>query len=204
MILEDIIYSLPAEPSVICVQELFGNSAALELEIGTGKGGFLLQRAQAHPERNFLGIEWANQYFRAAADRMARWGVQNVRLVRADAKGVVCRCLAEASLSALHVYHPDPWPKKRHHKRRLFDAGFVDAAVAALADGARWSIQTDHREYYEVIHELLRTRGALEETLRACDNGTGGPQTVETNYQIKYRRAGRPIHRLDYRRRPRR
>src|SRR5690606_38313466 len=112
--------------------------------IGTGKGGFLLNRARAHPERNFLGIEWANKIFRYAADRMARWGVTNVRLMRTDASHLMRHHMPPECLSMLHIYHPDPWPKKRHHKRRLIQPPFVAAATTALTPGGRLAIQTDH------------------------------------------------------------
>ena len=132
MSLVDIIYNLPDSPKTICLRELFGNDRPIELEIGTGKGGFLLQQAQAHEDRNYLGIEWANKYFRLAADRMARWDVGNVRMIRCDAKVFVQRYLPAASICALHVHHPDPWPKRRHHRRRLFDEAFIDAAFEQI------------------------------------------------------------------------
>ncbi len=199
----DIIYQLPPEPKPICWAELFGNDHPVELEIGTGKGGFLLEQARRHGDRNFLGVEWANKYFKFAADRMARWGLTNVRLVRCDAKDLVIRCLPEASVSVLHVYHPDPWPKKRHGKRRLFDPALVAAATRALADGGTWEVQTDHRDYFELIQNLLVSRPELEQTLRDPHNEHAGDATVATNFEIKYRREGREIYRLTCVRRPR-
>lgn len=199
----DIIYQLPAEPKPICWAELFGNDHPVELEIGTGKGGFLLEQARRHQDRNFLGVEWANKYFKFAADRMARWGLANVRLIRWDARDLVARYLPEASVSVLHVYHPDPWPKRRHGKRRLFDPAFVAAATRALADGGTWAVQTDHRDYSELIQHLLASHPELEQTLRDRHNEHAGDATVATNFQIKYRREGREIYRLTYVRRPR-
>ncbi len=203
MSLLDVIYNLPASPKTICPRELFGNDRPIELEIGTGKGGFLLQQARDHEDRNYLGIEWANKYFKLAADRMARWGVGNVRMIRCDAKVFVMRCLSEASITALHVHHPDPWPKKRHHRRRLFDAAFVDAAAKALADGGVLDVQTDHAEYFEQIQSVLRAQPDLEETLFARQNQDESDAVFETIFQIKYQREGREIYRLTYRRRPR-
>ncbi|MEE8170757.1 MAG: tRNA (guanosine(46)-N7)-methyltransferase TrmB [Phycisphaerae bacterium] len=179
---------------------LFGRDAPVELEIGCGKGGFILGQARIHPERNYFCIEWANKYIRYAADRMARWGVNNVRLLRTDAKHFVSHRLAPASLTALHVYHPDPWPKKRHHKRRLFDAAFVEAAVRGLMPGARWAIQTDHEAYFEVIRTLTAPRPELTPVpFGDWDRGAVNERT-ETNFEIKYLREGRTIHRLAYRR----
>jgi tRNA (guanine-N7-)-methyltransferase len=175
---------------------LFGNQHPVEVEIGTGKAGFLLRRAQAHPERNFLGIEWANRFFRFAADRLRRWGVANVRMVRTDASHFIRVQCPRASLSALHVYHPDPWPKKRHHKRRLFQKPFVDAATACLAPGGRWAVQTDHAEYFAVIVGLLRGHPELEEIAFDDPGFDLDPDSIATNFEVKYLREGRAIHRI--------
>src|SRR5260221_13349583 len=83
---------------------IFCDARPVELEIGCGKGGFLLRQAQAHPDRNHLGIEWANEFYKFAADRMARWGVTNVRIIRADARHLLTHQLPDASLSAMHIY----------------------------------------------------------------------------------------------------
>lgn len=194
---------LPAEPKPVELGEVFGNPNPVELEIGTGKGGFLLEQARAHADRNYLGIEWANKYYKLAADRMARWGMENVRMLRCDAGIFVTRCLKEASISALHVYHPDPWPKRRHHRRRLFNEAFVDAAVRALTDGAKLAVQTDHQEYFEQIEALLTHHADLEQTLGLHQNGREQGAIVSTNFQIKYRREGRPIYSLTRVRKPR-
>ncbi|RMF76690.1 MAG: hypothetical protein D6744_12080 [Planctomycetota bacterium] len=116
---------------------VFGRTAPVEIEIGTGKAGYLLRRARAHPEIDFLGIEWANKFYRYAADRMRRWGVTNVRMLRTDADHFIKVVCPRASVQILHIYHPDPWPKKRHHKRRLLQSPFVDAATACLVDGGQ-------------------------------------------------------------------
>lgn len=182
-------------------ERLFGNTRPVELEIGTGKGAFLLRRARANPQRNFLGIEWANQVYRYAVDRMQRWGVPNVRLLRTDADHFIRVVCPRDSLSALHVYHPDPWPKKRHHKRRLFKPVFVEAAARCLIPGGHWAVQTDHDEYFEVISALLRTHPLLVET--PFDDPEFGVEAarVATNYEIKYLREGRRMHQLAVKRR---
>ncbi|MCH7814361.1 MAG: hypothetical protein IID40_10120, partial [Planctomycetes bacterium] len=148
----------------------------------------------------FVGLEWASKYFRYAADRMARWGLVNVRIMHTDARHLFVHQLAAGCLDALHVYHPDPWPKKRHHKRRLFTADFVDRAVAALRPSARWAIQTDHAEYYEWIRAAVDLRSELIEI--AYDDPQGGivDRQAGTNFEIKYRREGRTIYQVAYRR----
>ncbi len=181
-------------------ERIFPQRRPIELEIGTGKAAFLLRRAQARPDRNFLGIEWANEFYKFAADRMRRWGVTNVRMLRTDASHFMRIVCPPASLRVLHVYHPDPWPKKRHHKRRLFQQPFVDAAVRCLEPGAHWLVQTDHAEYFEQIEGLLRGHPALEK-VEFDDPELGiADARVETNFEIKYLREGRTMHQLAVRR----
>lgn len=179
---------------------LFGNANPVELEIGTGKAGFLLRRARAHPEHNFLGIEWANKFYKYAVDRIRRWDVRNVRLLRTDADHFIRILCPKDSLAVLHVYHPDPWPKKRHHKRRLIKQPFVDAAIGCLIPGGRWAVQTDHSEYFEQIQGLLSGHPRLEQMpFDDPEFGTGASR-VETNFEIKYLREGRRMYQIAVRR----
>ena len=99
--------------------------AAMELEIGSGKGTFLVQHAKLHPDVNYLGIEWAKAFWKYAADRVRRHGLENVRLLRCDAAVFVRHYVPDATFRQVHIYFPDPWPKKRHHKRRLIQADFL-------------------------------------------------------------------------------
>ncbi|MBK8916052.1 MAG: tRNA (guanosine(46)-N7)-methyltransferase TrmB [Phycisphaerales bacterium] len=212
--------------------------APIELEIGTGKARFLLNRARRLPHHCFLGIEWANEFYRFAADRMARWGVRNVRMLRTDASVFVRNACPRHSLAAMHVYHPDPWPKARHHKRRLFQPALVSAAADCLVDGGILFVQTDHAEYFTIIAALLRAHPDLIEVpfdppapqrasatedvptadraaeARASDGGeyadrnsledaVGPPSPIGTNFEEKYVREGRAIHRIAMRRKPR-
>jgi tRNA (guanine-N7-)-methyltransferase len=188
-------FASPVDP-----RKLFPAQQPLEMEVGCGKGGFLLRQAKAHPERNYLGVEWANKFAKYAADRMARWGVGNVRVVRTDAKVLVMTRLVPSCLSALHVYHPDPWPKKRHQKRRLICSEFAQAVVRVLELGGRWAIQTDHAGYFEQITAVVSARPEFEEVPFEDAEYGAAEERTETNYEIKYMREGRPIYRLALRR----
>ncbi|MBL8878666.1 MAG: tRNA (guanosine(46)-N7)-methyltransferase TrmB [Phycisphaerales bacterium] len=184
--------------------DVFGEERAalpVELEIGTGKGAFLLRRALALPDRNFLGIEWANEFYRYAADRMARRGATNVRMLRAEASLFMRQTCPRDSLAALHVYHPDPWPKKRHHKRRLFQLAFVEAAISCLKSGARWAIQTDHAEYFAQIRSLLMGHSQLIEAPFDDPAWSVDGARLGTNFEVKYIAEGRPIHQIAFTRR---
>src|SRR5438552_13502119 len=119
LIVEPIGMDVDSLPKPIDWFALFGNDHPVELEIGIGKGTFLLDQARARPEVNFIGIEWARWFWRYASDRIRRAGCTNARTVRAEAGFFLAEHVPDASLSVVHVYFPDPWPKKRHHKRRL-------------------------------------------------------------------------------------
>lgn len=198
----DLSLTIAAETlSAFSWERVFGPERAalpVELEIGTGKGTFLLRRAMTLPERNFLGIEWANEFYRYAADRMARRGATNVRMLRTDASIFVRQTCPRDSLTALHVYHPDPWPKKRHHKRRLFQREFVEAAVACLRSGARWAVQTDHAKYFEQIQALLRPHPQLVETTFDDPAWSVEEARLGTNFEVKYLKEGRAIHQIAF------
>lgn len=187
----------PDLPAAWSWSGLFGNERPVELEIGVGKGAFLLNRARAHPERNFLGIEWANEFHRYAVDRMERWRVQNVRLMRTDASFFIREICPRRSLHVLHVYHPDPWPKRRHHKRRLFQPRFVDAAAACLVPGGVLRVQTDHAEYFDWLRPLVLGHPRLQPTCFDLDEAEGA---IGSNFETKYLREGRAIYRLAVRR----
>jgi tRNA (guanine-N7-)-methyltransferase len=182
-------------------ERLFGDSRPVELEIGTGKAGFLLNRALHRPDLGLLGIERANEFYKFAVDRMRRRGVRNVRLLRADASEFVRKSCPRDSLDALHVYHPDPWPKRRHHRRRLFQPEFVSAAIACLRPGGRWAVQTDHAEYFEQIRELLAGHAELQPIeFEDPEYGVAGDR-VGTNFEAKYVAEGRAIYRFAAQRR---
>jgi len=201
--LEEILIAPPEPGTVVDPRELLGGRPHVELEIGCGKGGFLVRQATANPDRGYLGIEWANQIVHYAADRMVRRGLANVRLMRTDARHFVTYHLALESIQALHTYHPDPWPKKRHHKRRLFQPNFVTAAIRSLAPGARWAIQTDHADYFAWIREQLAPHiGRALEPVPFDDPGFGvqADRTMGTNFEIKYLREGRTIFQVAFRR----
>lgn len=176
---------------------LFGREAPTELEIGIGKARFLLLEARANPGRNYLGIELQRDYARIARAKAEKLGLVNVRVEPLDGKAFVEKRLAPGSLAALHVYFPDPWPKKRHRKRRLVDAAFAAAAARALAPGALLRVASDHAEYFASMLETLRREALLE----AVPESEIGPWSSGTNYELKFVKSGKPIGRAIFRRR---
>ena len=191
---------LPGEPEdagPIDLAALFGRRAPVELEIGTGKGRFLMESAAARPERNFLGLEIERAYAVLVRERAGKRFLTNLRVEGLDGKEFVKRRLEPAALAAMHVYFPDPWPKKRHHKRRLVDAAFAAAAARALEPGGLLRVASDHEEYWKVIEEVL---GAEPGLVRLAPSETGA-WSSGTNYELKFAASGRAVFQAVFRRR---
>jgi tRNA (guanine-N7-)-methyltransferase len=175
---------------------LFGRTAPLEIEIGSGKARFLLDSARARPAHDYLGLERALAYYRICRERVARSGLPNARVLRADGRLFVETALAPGSVHAFHVYFPDPWPKKRQRKRRLLDGIFLELAASRLEPGGLLRITTDHPDYGSGLGSILETVPALERL--AWDDLPAPPPT---HYELKYLVEGRPIWRFALRRR---
>jgi tRNA (guanine-N7-)-methyltransferase len=173
----------------------FGNDHPVELELGIGKGRFLIQQAEQHPDVNFLGVEWASRYYRLVAHRITRRGLPNAKVLRDDAARVVRDTLPPASISALHVYFPDPWPKSRHHKRRLIQPPFARACAVILKPGAVVRLATDHPGYAGQMERVFQEAPEFSQTGRAI--GEDAPEGV-TNWEQRFRRQGRVIHKFEF------
>jgi tRNA (guanine-N7-)-methyltransferase len=179
---------------------IFGNSRPVELELGVGKGRYLIARAEHEPQTNFIGVEWANRYFKLVAERAARRGLANFRMVRDDSANVVSHALPDAGIRALHIYFPDPWPKARHHKRRLVQPLFARQCARVLEDGARVYLATDHEDYARQMEEVFQRVPEFRQLSRAV--GDQAPEGV-TNWEQRFRREGRIIHKFEFERKPR-
>ncbi len=176
---------------------IFGRSGPVHIEIGSGKGTFLLKQAGAQPSDNFLGIEWARKYYRYAVDRIGRWGLTNVRIIRTDAAVFLADFISDNSVDCFHIYFPDPWPKKRHHKRRFICPANLEHLIRCLKTDGIIKIATDRADYFEVIQNLIHNeKKRLEETqfLPTASADTG--EWVGTNFERKYLKDQRPIYTL--------
>jgi len=173
---------------------VFGNRRPVEVEIGPGKGGFLLRRAQARPELNFLGIEWVRRYAWYVADRAARAGLGNLRVLCADAEAVFGRRLPPRSIWRAHIYFPDPWPKRRHQARRLIKPQFVADLRRTLRIGGWLGVVTDSARYWRQIRWVLSGQPGLAH-IRADSDYL--PRLVAgSNFRAKYAAAGRAFYGL--------
>ena len=168
--------------------DVFADDSPVEVEIGIGKGRFLIDSAQRRSDVNFVGVEWAMKYLRLAHARCVRRSLKNVRFVRADAREFVEFFIPARSVQAYHIYFPDPWPKKRHHKRRLFNAEFLAEVERTLIPGGHLWLATDFSEYFDVMLEVLDGSRSMRVVEAEWDG-------AKTNYEEKYIAAGKPIYR---------
>lgn len=176
-----------------------------ELEIGSGKGTFLIQQGAASPEKNFLGVEWAHEFYAYAADRLRRGGLANIRLLNADAVEFMhWRCPGGVA-RVIHLYFSDPWPKSRHHRRRVMQDRFLADAYRILEPGGELRIVTDHEKYWAWMeghfarwtvggpgsapNRPLFIRLPFDPPASASEG-----ELVGTNFERKYKREGRPFH----------
>ncbi len=181
-------------PRPLDFAQLYGNTNPVELEIGFGKGTFLVEQATARPETNFFGIEYANWFFRYGSDRLRRRSPDNARTVRAEATFFLREFVPDASISVLHIYFPDPWPKARHKRRRLVQESFIPLMLRILRPGGRVQIVTDHKEYFEENMEPTMRASGLQIVDYNRPGSAGEGEFVGTNFERKYRREGRPFY----------
>jgi tRNA (guanine-N7-)-methyltransferase len=179
-------------------QEIFANPNPVEIEVGFGKGLFLLSSSQARPDVNFLGIEVFRKYQLFTANRLAKRNLTNVRLVCADARQWLAEHVPSGSVQAIHVFFPDPWWKKRHLKRRLFTPGFAVTVERLLQPGGRLVVVTDVGSYFQIIQELIAQHTGLTALPLGGENEPSHNLDYLTNFERKYRQEGRSIHRAVY------
>lgn len=186
-------YALSELQAPIHLDRLLPGDGDWGVEIGFGKGRYLIRTAQESPDMRFLGIEMAGYYHRLATTRANRRGVTNLALIRGEALFVLAALLPSAFASGVHVYFPDPWPKARHQRRRLFDPESVDLVLGLLRPGGRLYFATDFLEYGQIVQSLLESHPATR-----VHQLTGlWPDGPRTNYEVKYEDEGRPILRLE-------
>jgi tRNA (guanine-N7-)-methyltransferase len=173
----------------------------LVLEIGFGRGEFLLGLAEAARQRAFLGVEYSGKRVLKTARRLARTELRNVRLMLASAEDVIREILPAGSLAAVWINFPDPWPKKRHHKRRLLQPGLVRELAQRLAAGGEFHVATDHTAYAEFIAEVLAAEPLLENLVAPASWLSEVTGRRSTAYELEWRAEGRPLHFFEYRRR---
>ena len=188
-------YGLSFSQQPIDPLRIFGRSAPLVLEIGSGMGETTVEIARAHAEADFIAVEVHGPGVGSLLNAVDREKLRNVRVVRHDALDVLERMIPEGALAAIHLFFPDPWPKKRHHKRRLVQPAFAALAAAKLRPGGVLHAATDWPDYADSMHEVLSAEPRLEKADRGMT-----PKPV-TKFEARGRRLGHPIRELFFRRR---
>lgn len=166
------------------------NQRPFELEIGCGKDLFLLHRSQEAEDHQFLGMDWSWKWIKVGLERYLKYQRPNVRFLKGEAFSFFEDVLWDECIDVCHIYFPDPWPKKKHRKRRLLQAPFIDLVHRRLKPGGILYIGTDFLDYYSCIQNAIYTASStwsrihhsnLRELFPACP----------TSYEVKYHKEGR-------------
>lgn len=186
-------------PQPLSPVELFGREAPLEVEIGSGKGLFLASAAAAAPDHDFLGVEVAAKYARFAAARLAKRDLPNAVMLHGDGLGLFRERLVDASLAAVHVYFPDPWWKKRHHKRRVMNEDFLRDVARTLRPGGSLHFWTDVQDYFEASLELIARHTTLVGPLEVPERPAEHDLDYRTHFERRTRLGDLPVYRAEFR-----
>lgn len=178
---------------------LFGRVAPLEIEVGSGKGLFLAAASQAHPERDYLGIEISFKYARFAAARLAKLGVINAKAVCGDGLALFRTWIPDSSLAAVHVYFPDPWWKKRHRRRRVLNEPFLKDVQRTLVPGGLLHFWTDVEEYFQSTLELIPQATTLSGPLDVAERTPEHDLDYRTHFERRTRLHELPVYRAEFR-----
>lgn len=182
------------------VDALFARPAPLEIEVGTGKGMFLVAATGQRGDHNFLGCEIARSYARLAASRLVRAGRANGIVVQGDAARLFHEILPDACATAVHVYFPDPWWKQRHRKRRVLKAPFLADIERVLKPEASLHFWTDVREYFEATLDLIAQTTSLLGPLAVPEHPAEHEFDYRTHFERRTRLHQQPVYRAEFRR----
>ncbi|GAD11859.1 tRNA (guanine-N(7)-)-methyltransferase [Geobacillus kaustophilus GBlys] len=184
-------------------RELFGHDQPLHVEIGTGKGKFITEMAKLHPDVNFIGIELYPSVLVSALDKLIESGLANVKLLNANAKDLTA-FFADGEVSRIYLNFSDPWPKKRHEKRRLTYRDFLALYDRILAEDGDIHLKTDNQSFFEYSLVSLSQYGFVLASVQLDLHQSGMTDNVMTEYEEKFSAKGNRIYRCEAVRPPRR
>lgn len=173
-------------------KEIFGRVAPLVVDLGCGDGSFLAAMARLHPTHDFLGIERLAGRVRTTARKASE--LPNARVLRVETTYAVRYLLPPESVAAFYLLFPDPWPKRRHHRRRIFTPDFIEAVLSSLSDGGILHVATDQRDYFEEIERVAGNFSALQNI-----PWNGYEALPATTFEKRFVKDGAPIYRLELR-----
>lgn len=172
---------------------LFPQPQPVHLELGSGDGSFLLQHAEKHPELNHIGVERLLGRLRKIDRKATRRQLRNIRLIRLEASYVMAYLIPESTISSLHVYFPDPWPKRKHHRRRLIQDTFALTASRILVPNATIHLRTDNEDYFKQMTEVFDRNPHYE----PCETELGLLE-IQTDFERFFREQGCEVHVQSY------
>ena len=191
------VYGIPASASPLDLDRVFARPAPKILEIGFGMGETTAAIAAQHPERDYLGVEVHTPGVGGLLKLVADLNLENIRIIQHDAVEVLQRMIAPSALDGVHIFFPDPWPKKRHHKRRLVQPPFAALLASRLKAGAYVHACTDWDDYARQMLEVLAAEPTLVNTARAyADRPDTRPQT---KFERRGLALGHPVRDLLFR-----
>jgi len=180
------------------VADLFPTRQPLEIEIGAGKGRFLLHRAQAHRDRNFFGVDYRWRFLKEGVLRAEQRGLTNLVFLKTEAEEIIPHLVPPTSVEVFHIYFPDPWHKKKHHKRRLLTPEFFKLLHASLVPGGLLELATDNFDYMIAFNAALVEAGdTLWSGVRQSRNERILDPGVQTHFEAKYARQGRDLYYME-------
>lgn len=192
-------YGIPFSPGAIDLDRLFGRSAPKILEIGFGMGETTAEIAAGHPGNDYLGIEVHTPGVGGLLKRIAELGLANVRIIQHDAVEVLTHMIPPSTLDGAHIFFPDPWPKKRHHKRRLIQPAFIALLVDRMKPGAYLHVATDWQEY---AGQILAVLAAEPRLLNTADGYAPRPDyRPQTKFESRGLKLGHGVWDVVFRRR---
>lgn len=192
------ILQIPAaeKDRIFSPEEFFGNDFPVELEIGCGKGKFLVGRAQESPDRNFIGIDRVGKWMKIGDARGAKRNLKNLLFIKADAPEFL-KALKPKSVETIHMYFPDPWPKRRHRARRLFTADFLKVLHSKLKPGGLLELATDFQDYYEQMQKSVKAAEISWASQRETVSERIHSPHLKTNYELKFEAAGKKLYYME-------
>ncbi len=185
-----------SENPPISFRGIFGNDHPVEVEIGCGKGRFLIARSEREPGMNFLGIDWAAKWMGVAHKRGSKRNLANLKFVRGEA-AMILEQIVPQSVSAFHIYFPDPWPKRRHHRRRFVTAKTLARIHELLLPGGLLEIATDDADYYGWMKNALVESRIQWAGRRETVNQRIAYPELKTSYELKFEAEKRPLYYLE-------
>ena len=188
-------YIIPSDPDARArsIQSFLTPGKPLEVDLGCGRGRFLLARARNHPDTAFIGVERITLRLRKLDTRATSDGLTNIRLIRAEILPIIREILPPASVSIFYLYFPDPWPKRRHHNRRLVSPYFITGIYRTLSPNGIMHVATDHAEYFAAISQTWQNDHRFQNAPPYIP-----PDEEETDFGLLFRRKGLPAHRCSF------